>query len=159
MTAKTQAQLQAQRNLAYTATTEITRLPTQPVVNSGGIMAQHFRTFLNALLRIVNERTSLEEQLLEDIIDSYVIGPPAAQAFVETDVNYVQTINDDVIYSTENLTVILLDPAVAIKVCIFRSITGTMTLTASTGTTETSSLTAGNKQTMGPRSAGWFNLD
>jgi len=159
MTAKTQAQLQTQRNLAYTASTEITKLPTQPVVNSGGIMAQHFRTFLNALLRIVNERTSLEEQLLEDIIDSYVIGPPAAQVFVETDVDYNQTINDDVIYSTANLTVTLLDPAVAIKVCMFRSITGTMTITASVGTTQTTSLTVGQAQTMGPRTDGWFDLD
>jgi len=72
--------------------------------------------------------------------------------------NYIQTINDKVIYGDGTLTVTLLDPAKAIHVVRFRSLKDTMTLTASVGTTETTTITIGTGVTMGPRATGWFNL-
>jgi len=99
------------------------------------------------------DRSQRTDALIEDIIDSF-----DNQTSIETAVNYVQTIDDDVIYSTASLTVTLLDPTTARKICRFRSISGTMTLTPASGTTETTSLTVGQAQTMGPRATGWFDL-
>lgn len=153
MTAKTTAALQTQRAAAYTETTPIPGPGNQLIIQASGLIVDQFRTFLNALKKIINQRTALEGTLIQDIIDS-----SDTQISVETSVDYIQTVNDDVIFSNADLTVTLLDPAVAIKQCKFRAISGTMTLVASTGTTETATLTIGQAQTMYPRATGWFNL-
>ena len=80
------------------------------------------------------------------------------QQIIDTATNHTQSVNDDVIFATASLTVTMLDPTIAYKPITIRSITGTTTISASTGTVETSSLTAGTSITMAPRASGWFAI-
>lgn len=89
--------------------------------------------------------------------NSLVLNAGATQT-VEVNSNYMQTASDSIIWCTGNLTITLLDPAQAVTDVTIRSISGTVALSPSVGTTETTELTTSEAQRMGPRASGWFNL-
>ena len=61
----------------------------------------------------------------------------------EVSADYTHLPQDDVIWCTGALEITMLDPADAIKRVTIRSLSGTVTITPSVGTVESSSLTTG----------------
>ena len=92
---------------------------------------------------------------LEADSDAIILLPHVS---VEVSADYTQLPKDDIIWCSGSLTVTLLDPTEAIKSVIIRSLSGTVTLDPSSGTTETTTLTTAQAQRLGPRATGWFNL-
>lgn len=105
---------------------------------------------------------SLSSQIgrLNGLVDALLKGIP--DVIVIKSADHSQTKFDDYIVISGTQTVTLIDPALAFKSVVIRNNTGsaaTLTITASTGTTETTSLTDGQAQRLLPVGSVWTNVD
>jgi len=78
------------------------------------------------------------------------------QVIVELSDDENVTTATDIVFCTGTLTANLVDPSTAIKQVTIRSISGTTTITADSGTVERSSLSTAQSVTLAPRASGWF---
>ncbi len=131
--------------------------------------SRHPRSLLSAinqLTKITDEQAQLIGSLRSQngrqsaIINNLLKGIP--DVIVSESSDYSQTKFDDYIVISGAHTVTLIDPALAFKSISIRNDTGsaaTLTITASTGTTETTSLTDGQAQRLLPLGSEWLNVD
>lgn len=96
------------------------------------------------------------DSVLDIIISSIPVSSP--QSIVELTTSDDVSIHTDIVFCTGTLTANLVDPSTAIKQVAVRSVSGTITITADSGTVETSSLTTGQATTLVPRASGWFEV-
>lgn len=101
----------------------------------------------HAFLEVLSDTSTVK------IID---IAVSVDQNIREIAANDNQLLDDDIIFCTATLTFTLVDPTTAFKAVTVRSITGTTTLSPSSGTVETTTLTIGQSVTLAPRASGWF---
>ena len=103
--------------------------------------------------------TQLTNLNVEELrINGVLVSPAGGVDIVEVTGNYSQQVDDDILFVTGTFTVTLVAPATGIKPITIRCISGITTIIPTSGTVETTSLTAGQSIPMTPRSTGWFDV-